>query len=774
MELLILGTVQGVGFRPFVFNLASRLSISGSVSNTSRGVVIQAVASKASLDAFVKALVNEAPPLAQILSIEQSEMTSPVDTGEFTILFSESSGRAAATIPPDIAICDDCFNELNTQTDTRFHYPFINCTNCGPRFSIVEHIPYDRPMTSMKVFPMCNTCRSEYENPADRRFHAQPNACPECGPSISWHNSAGTAIDCNDPLYEAVNALNNDKVVALRGLGGFHLAVNASSELAISTLRRRKNRPAKPLAVMVANIEIARKYAMLSSEDETLLLSPQHPIVLAPKRKNTSLPDNLAPNVADIGIMLPYTPLHHLFFIYDNCPEVLVMTSGNISGIPICTNNDDAIEKLGPLVDNFLLHNRDIVTRVDDSVARIVNKTPRMFRRSRGYVPSPILVPWDLPELIACGGGLKSTFSLGRGKTIFPSQHIGDLANLESYDFYLESILHLQDVFEIKPTAVACDLHPDYMSSRYAASLDLPLYKVQHHHAHAVAVMAEHRIEEPTLAVIMDGTGYGTDGTIWGGEILEAHLTHFKRLGHLSTFKLPGGDVAAYQPWRVAASLLHQLGIAPEHFPATLCSIEKNKLMPIFGMLNSNFNSPITSSCGRLFDGISSLLGIQHVNTYEGQAAIELESLAWKAATENWTNELKLYMNKNNPNYLYYKNGKWEISSTEFVKVIVDLIKNDTAVEDIALFFHFLIIDQFTTLIRQLADQTNITKVVLSGGCFQNSLLLQGCIHALTAKGLESLTAESVPANDGGISVGQAVIGGLSHVYSTTNAGNQS
>lgn len=773
MELLIRGTVQGVGFRPFVFNLASRLSISGSVANTSRGVIITAVSNEDSLSAFIKALCDEAPPLAQIRSIEQTDLTEPIDTGEFSILHSSATGGAAATIPPDIAICDDCFNELNSLQDKRYHYPFINCTNCGPRFTIVEHIPYDRPMTSMKVFPMCDTCRSEYENPADRRFHAQPNACPECGPQVSWHDQQGKRLECDDPINEAVEALNNGKVIALRGLGGFHLAVNALSHNAITNLRTRKNRPYKPLAVMVAEVETARKYAKLTEADEKLLLSPQHPIVLAPKSEAFDLPDILAPNVADIGIMLPYTPLHHLFFLYENCPDVLVMTSGNISGIPICTDNDDAVEKLGRLVDNFLLHNREIVTRVDDSVARTINDIPRLYRRSRGYVPSPIVVPWQLPELIACGGGLKSTFSLSRGTTIFPSQHIGDLANLESYDFYIESIAHLQDVFEIKPEAVACDLHPDYMSSRYAASLDLPLYKVQHHHAHAVAVMAEHHIEEPVLALIMDGTGYGTDGTIWGGEILEAHLTHFNRLGHLSTFQLPGGDIAAYQPWRVAASLLHNLGMQQNKFPASLSAIDNNKLMPVLSMIDNNFNCPVTSSCGRLFDGVSSLLGIQHINSYEGQAAIELETLAWKAATQSWTNELNLYMNKNNTHYLYYKNGKWEISCSEFVKVIIDLIKNDIAVEDIALFFHFLIIDQFTTLIRQLADQTGISKVVLSGGCFQNSLLLQGCIHALTVKGLEPLTAASIPANDGGISVGQAVIGGLSHVYSTTNAGNQ-
>ncbi len=774
MEILIRGTVQGVGFRPFVFNLASRLSVSGSVANTSQGVVIKAVADSETLTLFIGSLQNEAPPLAQILSIEHAELEDTVDTGEFIILHSAAGKGAAATIPPDIAVCNDCFNELNSPGNKRYHYPFTNCTNCGPRFSIVEHIPYDRPMTSMKVFPMCDTCRLEYENPADRRFHAQPNACPDCGPHVSWHDKEGQLLQSDDPIRSSVQALNDKKVVALRGLGGFHLAVNALSYQAIETLRLRKNRPCKPLAIMVASIEIAKRYAKLTEEDEKLLLSPQHPIVLAAKVDNFSLPDILAPNVADIGIMLPYTPLHHLFFLYDECPEVLVMTSGNISGIPICTDNDDAIAKLGPLVDYFLLHNRDIVTRVDDSVARTIHGTPRIYRRSRGYVPSPIIVPWQLPELIACGGGLKSTFSLSRGTTIFPSQHIGDLANLESYEFYLESIAHLRDVFEIDPVAVACDLHPDYMSSRYAASLDLPLYKVQHHHAHAVSVMAEHQIAEPVLALVLDGTGYGSDGTIWGGEILKVHLTHFDRLGHLSTFQLPGGDIAAYQPWRVAASLLHQLEIHQDAFPKTLSAVDTAILRPVLSMIEANFNCPSTSSCGRLFDGISSLLGIQHFNTYEGQAAIEMETLARKAATQNWTNDLKLYMNKNNPHYLYYKNGKWEISSTEFVKVIVELIKNDTAVEDIALFFHFLIIDQFTTLIRQLADQTNLNRVVLSGGCFQNSLLLQGCIHALTIKGLEPLTGASVPANDGGISIGQAVIGGLSHVYSTTNAGYQS
>lgn len=777
VKILIQGIVQGVGFRPFVYNLASRLDISGTVSNTSEGVIIHACGNDEGLNLFKAALKNEAPPLSRILSIEESPLYDPPDFDGFSILISSSSAGSSAIIPPDISLCDDCFNELSDPNDRRYQYPFINCTNCGPRFTIVNTIPYDRPKTSMHVFPMCKKCQKEYEDPGNRRFHAQPNACQVCGPSISWHDKDGKHINCDSIIEEAVSALSQDRVLGIRGLGGFHLVTNAFSFKAIQTLRERKGRPAKPLAIMVPDIATANKFASISKSEHDLLLSPEHPIVLLKKRSDLPFPKNLAPDVHDIGIMLPYTPLHHLLFLQNDCPIALVMTSGNISGVPICIDNNDAIARLSHFVDNFILHNREIVTRVDDSVAKVISNKTHIYRRARGYVPSPIVIPWKLPNIIACGSGLKSTFCLGREKTAFPSQHIGDLANMESYDFFIESINHLKQVFGVEPEIAACDLHPDYMSSRYGAELDLPLYKVQHHHAHAVSVMAENSIEEPTLAIILDGTGYGTDGTSWGGEILQAELTSFTRLAHLSHLALPGGDAAAKEPWRMALASLYSTfgknGLMISNFPKTLSCLDENKCKAISSMLINKFNTPATSSCGRLFDAVASLLGVQHISTYEGQSAIELETRALKYAPSTWKDDLLKFTKHKSSTFNQNDHGKWEISSAEFVKVIIDSLGKEKPIGAIALDFHFQLIETFTTLTRQLADQTGINKVVLSGGCLQNSILLEGFTHALTKKGLEPFTAGNVPSNDGGISLGQAIIGGLSHVSSTPNEGNE-
>jgi len=558
VEILIRGTVQGVGFRPFVYNLASRLEISGTVSNTGDGVVIMATAREDRLCAFLEALEKEAPPLARITSIEKRPLTSQIQTEAFSILASVASSSSKTVIPPDISLCDDCLAELLDPENRRFHYPFINCTNCGPRFTIVETIPYDRPKTSMKVFPMCADCEAEYRNPGDRRFHAQPTACPVCGPHLSWHDRLGKILICDGPVKQAALALEKGNILAIRGLGGFHLAVDAYSFAAVDLLRRRKGRPDKPLAVMMPDIDTVRQSFTISGEEERQLLSLERPIVLLSSHTRQLLADNLAPGIGDIGIMLPYTPLHHLLFQAQGCPQALVMTSGNVSGSPICTDNEDALNRLSTIADFFLLHNREIVTRIDDSVSRIIAGRPRLLRRARGYVPSPVMIPWKLPQIIGCGAGLKSTFCLGREQSAFLSQHIGDLFNLESYDFYTESVEHLKRVFEITPEAVACDLHPDYLSSHYAAELALPLYRIQHHHAHAVAVMAEHGLSSPVLAVVMDGTGYGPDGTVWGGEILQVELTRYTRLGHLSTLQLPGGDAAATEPWRMAISALYR------------------------------------------------------------------------------------------------------------------------------------------------------------------------------------------------------------------------
>ncbi|MBB5348114.1 carbamoyltransferase HypF [Desulfoprunum benzoelyticum] len=768
VEILVRGIVQGVGFRPFIYNLACRFGISGTVTNTGDGVVIRAMARSDRLEMFVDALEHHPPPLARIVAIEQRPLTVPLPEGSFTILESTAGIAATTAIPPDIAICNDCRRELLDPGDRRYRYPFINCTNCGPRFTIVEAIPYDRPKTSMKVFPMCPECLQEYRDPGNRRFHAQPNACPVCGPRLFWHGRDGKMIACDDPITAAAAALQQGKIVALRGLGGFHLAVDATSPSTVATLRQRKDRPDKPLAVMLSDINTAEAHFQINDEERRLLLSPEHPIVLLRPRRQGRLAAGLAPGIDVIGIMLPYTPLHCLLFAEKPCPPALVMTSGNVSGAPICIANEDALQRLATIADYFLLHDREIVTRVDDSVCRVINGRSRLLRRARGYVPAPLTVPWPLPPTLGCGGGLKSTFCLGRDRSAVLSQHIGDLFNLEALTFYTESIRHLQRVFEITPEIVACDLHPDYLSTRYAEELSLPLYRIQHHHAHAVAVMAEHGISDPVLAIIMDGTGFGPDGTIWGGEFLRADLTSSTRLGRLSPLPLPGGDRAAIEPWRMAIAALYRLfgedAFSPALLPPALAQIPADQRQAIVAMIRSSFNTPLTSSCGRLFDAVASLLGIRQYMSYEGQAAMELEALAAGSASSTWKNELLAAQSAALPRALVTEHEKMEICSEKFVKMIVHALHKGENPGKIALNFHFQLIRSITELTQRLVDQTGIHRVVLAGGCMQNRLLLEGLLHVFRHHELEVYTGEAVPLNDGAISLGQTIIGGLQHV----------
>jgi len=731
--------------------------------------VIQACGREQDLYSFLDAISLEAPPLSRITGLFYLQFEEPFSADSFTIIASQSTEVSNAVIPPDIAVCDDCLTELSDRNDFRHTYPFINCTNCGPRFSIIESIPYDRPKTSMKVFPMCTRCAAEYRDPANRRFHAQPNACSECGPAISWHDAQGTHIQCKDILAAAVSSLRDNAILAIRGLGGFHLCVDGCSEPAVSILRRRKNRPAKPLAIMVRDLSTVRRLCELSGAEEAQLVSPEHPIVLLKKKAGTPLAGNLAPQISDLGVMLPYTPLHHLLFNQPHCPEALVMTSGNTSGEPICISNEDGLTRLGDIADFFLLHDREIVTRVDDSVVKFIDDTPRMFRRSRGYVPSPLHVPYELPQIIGCGGGLKSTFSIARKQTIFPSQHIGDLFNLSSFDFYAESVDHLKNVFRIEPVAAACDMHPDYLSSHYARELNLPLYPVQHHHAHGVAVMAEHGLTGPVLAVILDGTGFGLDGTIWGGEILLCELTSFSRLGSLEPIPLPGGDAASSEPWRMALSLLHRAQGAQAAQSYFFDGIDPERGKLIIEMLEKDFNSPLTSSCGRLFDALSALLGLNTISSFEGQAAMQLEACARKALTTNWKDSLIRALDEHFAHLRKKNTGKWEIISSEFVKKVVYDVSSGKHAPDIALQFHSWLIGSVSRLVETLARDTGINRVVLSGGCMQNELLLEGLYFTLTELGLTAYSGSQVPANDGGISVGQTIIGGLQHVSRNTH-----
>lgn len=780
VEIQVQGTVQGVGFRPFIYNLAIQLDISGTVTNNGAGVFIQAAADSATLDSFISKIKSHAPPLARIHSINTTicDVTC-ISNNHFTIVQSAAGTNSATAIPPDVALCSDCRSELLDPRDRRHGYPFINCTNCGPRFTIVETIPYDRPTTSMKVFPMCPDCRREYEDPTSRRFHAQPNACAACGPSITWHARNGKHLDCISPVAEACTALAEGSIVAIRGLGGFHLAADGTSQNAVAMLRKRKNRPTKPLAIMVKDLETVRTLCRISTEEEAVLTSPQHPIVLLARKDVDGIAANLCPGIDEIGVMLPYTPLHHLLFQTSACPKALVMTSGNRSGCPICISNEAALNELDNIADYFLLHNREILTRVDDSVTKMIQGKLRLFRRARGYAPSPVVIPYTIPPTLGCGGGLKSTFSLGRENLAYISQHIGDLHNIESYDFYLESINHHKRLLEIEPQICVRDLHPDYMSSRLADTLHLPVYTVQHHHAHAVAVMAEHNLAAPTLAIILDGTGYGTDGTIWGGEILLSELCGFERLGHLQYLPLPGGDLAAKEPWRMALAALYSTygGDGCDHHlhSGFLADIAPTTVKIVMEMMEQGFNVPMTSSCGRLFDAVAALLRLRLHCDYEGHAAMELEAVAARDLGPHWKARLNDHMAHDHSALLWHgEGGKWEIISSKFVIMIMDKIIKGFTVSAIARDFHFDLICAIAKLTIMLSRQYATTTIVLSGGSMQNRLLMEGLFHILEKADLQVYTGEKLPVNDGGISFGQIISGGLQHVSCNTNAGDRS
>ncbi len=765
MEIIVLGTVQGVGFRPFVYRLASKLNLFGTILNTDQGVVIEVEGEEPSIHSFIDTLRSSPPPLARITFLLQQQRSSLKGFQEFSILKSVSSQHSRALIPADIALCQDCLEDILDPYNRRFSYPFTNCTNCGPRFTIVETIPYDRPGTSMKRFPLCSECRAEYEDPGNRRFHAQPNACAECGPELSYHDADGVQIETASPLEEVANSLKQGRIVAMRGLGGFHLVVDASSKQAVTRLRRRKGRKSKPLAVMAASLDEVNTFCLLNGDAAKLLQGVEHPIVLLP-RKPSSLAEPLTPGINEVGVMLPYTPLHQLLFLQPNCPRILVMTSGNRSGAPIFTANEAAVDGLQGIADCFLLHNREIVTRVDDSVARVGGRGVQLLRRARGYVPAATSLQEKLPSVLACGGGLKSTFCLTRGREAFLSQHIGDLFNLESLDFYRESIYHFKRLLQVEPEAVVCDLHPDYLSSHYAKELNLPLYKVQHHHAHAAAVLVEHGIEGKVLALVLDGTGLGDDNSSWGGEVLVADCLDYTRVGSLASMLLPGGDAAAEEPWRMGLSLLFNLGQdEPE-----LHLADEQKQRALWQMMEQGFNCPATTSCGRFFDGIAALLGVCLTADYEGQAAMELESLAQQAIGERDLADL-------------LENCSWE-STTVFsenrliwqqnilVQEVLNQLSNGRDPAAIALDFHLCLVQSLFQLLRKLAEETEITQIVLTGGCMQNTLLLEGLFILLEQNDFTVYTGMQIPVNDGGIALGQVIIGGLRHVSGSTHESN--
>src|SRR5579862_6172108 len=628
-EIQVSGIVQGVGFRPYVYRLATDRNLGGNIHNTSAGVTIEVQGPPHLVEDFVSRLPGEAPTLAQITRVIVREMPCRPDQ-PFEILPSHAGEHPTALISPDVAVCADCLRELFDPSDRRYLYPFINCTNCGPRFTIVRDIPYDRPRTSMSVFPMCGKCRAEYDDPRDRRFHAQPNACRECGPQLEFWDAQGHPIEARSPIQAAVDRLRAGEIVAVKGLGGFHLVVDATNGAAVERLRQRKRRIEKPFAVMVRDLEMAGRFCEMDAETQRLLSDPRRPIVLLPGRKDAAIAEGVAPGHCDLGVFLPYAPIHHLLFAAGKF-AALVATSGNLSEEPIAIDNREAANRVCGIADSFLVHNRDILLRCDDSVVRRSAGKVRQIRRSRGYVPAPVRLREEVPPILAVGGELKNTICLTRRNFAFLSQHIGDLENIESFDFFREAIAYLSKLLEIEPEIIAYDLHPDYLSTKWALSQSGPrLVGVQHHHAHIAACMAENLLDGQVIGLALDGTGYGTDGHIWGCEALIAGYAGFERVAQLAYAPLPGGAAAIREPWRMAVSYLAQA--FGEAFLSLdipfIRELNHRKAELVLRMISQSVNSPMTSSCGRLFDAVAALIGIRWNANYEAQAAIELEVVA--------------------------------------------------------------------------------------------------------------------------------------------------
>ncbi len=749
VDIDIQGIVQGVGFRPFVYQAAVRLGLKGFVSNTSNGVFIHIEGPSAAIRSFIDGFSTHLPPLARITRLtETPAATSGYDT--FQIASSVEGLRRNTLISPDVCICDDCLQELFDPADRRYRYPFINCTHCGPRYTIIDDIPYDRPHTSMKGFRMCSRCQAEYDDPMDRRFHAQPNACPDCGPRLLLHDGDGGLLSIPDPLEETIRLLREGAIVAIKGLGGFHLACDATNEASVRTLRQRKHREEKPLAVMAPDVETAKRFARIEPEDEALLRSRQRPIVLCEKAEGYFLAQSVSPANRRIGVMLPYTPLHCLL-MHDTF-SALVMTSANPSEEPIVYENEEAFERLAGIADRFLVHDRPIYIRVDDSVVLRAEKTVLPIRRARGYVPVPISLPKELPQVLACGAELKNTVCITRHNEAFVSQHIGDLENLPSYESFLFTIDHLKRILDVEPGIVAFDLHPDYLSSRFAAELPDTFCKfgVQHHHAHVTSCMAENGIEGRVIGIACDGTGYGTDGTLWGCECFDADYTGFRRWGTLEPVPMPGGAAAIREPWRMAVSYLYAV-YGRRLLQLPLPFLKEEPADALCTMIERNINCPQTSGLGRLFDGVSALVGLYSRVRFEGQAAMALETAA---EASDFVDPYRLELRKHPQTDLLL------LSPRPLIEKIVGDIVNGIAIETIAWKFHQALVNALAEAAERIREQTALNRVVLSGGSFQNVLLSTKLRQTLIDKGFEVFTHREVPCNDGGISLGQAVVAG--------------
>lgn len=744
-EIRISGIVQGIGFRPFIYNLAQKHSVRGWVLNNEKGVIIDAEGDDGNLNRFIQDIPKMAPPLSRIETFQVNYL-EPSGYRLFEIKKSEETEEKFVLISPDVATCDQCLSELFSPTDFRYRYPFINCTLCGPRFTIIKDIPYDRHKTTMDPFTMCQVCQKEYEDPTNRRFHAQPIACPSCGPSLRLVDSEGKEV-CGDPVAKTLEFIESGLIIAIKGLGGFHLACDPKNEKTVYNLRSRKFREDKPFAVMCRDMEEVRQHCKVSQEEETLLTGVERPIVILKRREDSPIAHSVAPYQDTLGVMLPYSPLHHL--LLNGSLKTLVMTSGNVSDEPIAFKDDEAKNRLGKIADYFLLHNREIHMRCDDSVMRVFEGKPFIIRRSRGYVPFPIKLSFPLEMILACGGELKNTFCLTRGPYAFLSHHIGDLENLETLTSFEEGIEHFERLFYIEPKAVAYDLHPDYLSTKYALSIpDLPRVGVQHHHAHIVSCMVENRIEGDVIGVAMDGTGYGTDGTIWGGEFLKANYKNFDRVAHLKRVPMPGGSMAIKQPWRMAMVYLSEAfgDKAKEQKIDLMKRTDFQKWEVLKKAIERKINTPLTSSMGRFFDAVSSLLGIRDEVNYEGQAAIELEMMADKDMGDEYSF------------WIHQEERPMAIDLSETIRGIVYDLRKKVPASKISGKFHRTISRLVTETCKIIRAREGLNRVVLSGGVFQNMFLLSLATKGLKESEFEVYTHHLIPTNDGGISLGQAVV----------------
>jgi hydrogenase maturation protein HypF len=755
-KISITGRVQGVGFRPAVYRLARQLGLSGVVYNDTKGVTIELQGREETIDEFLVRLQSDAdkPPLAEIKSCKTVDIDLIEAENKFVIEKSSSQGTAISQVTADIATCRECIAEMADKEDFRYGYPFINCTNCGPRYSIVKTIPYDRPNTTMSVFKMCDRCHAQYTDVTDRRFHAQPVACGVCGPKIWLTDSEGNTIrtQTNETITETATLLRAGKVVAIKGIGGFHLAVDALNNEAVKRLRERKKRDHKPFAMMADSIETIKKYALVSESAEKLLKNPQSPIVLLPKKKDSSIAQSVAEGVNTFGFMLCYAPLHYLLFAQNI--EVLVMTSGNISDEPLICKNELAMEKLACVADAFLMHDREIYRQVDDSIVHFIEQEPVLLRRSRGYVPTPILIEASCrQDIFAAGGDLKNTFCFGKQNQLICSEHIGDLEDADVYHHYINSIEHLRKLFEVAPKVVACDLHPGYLSTQYALSLsDLKVIQIQHHWAHIASVLAEHGFDRPVIGISCDGTGYGTDGAIWGCECLIASLDGFERFGHLAYYTLAGADAASKEAIRPVLGLLkktygHDFKLQDFRWLLDRIETDENKQQIILEQLEKRINAVETSSLGRVFDAVAAMLGLGNYNHFEAQLPMALEAIAIADVEDRY--ELEMFSPPGEP-------CRFDLGKT--IRQLVSDVQNKVDAGIISAKFHNTISEILLGFAAVCRSETDLNTVALSGGVFCNRYLTNRLIKQLKQNDFSVLFNRYVPSNDGGISLGQAAI----------------